>query len=209
MDVLRTISTAAKNTPPDFYLAYLNTPDWRSRRNRALLLANWRCQRCASKRDLQVHHVTYERLGAEWDQDLEVVCRDCHEGHHIDEMSESEHRLMLKLASEVLHGHEFESIADLSDRVKTACVKARISYNAHQVSKALGLLCGVSRNTPTFQSTVGRTPTNRRPPTAAEAREIVHRLGLQSAIRTMPSAAPSQVDIYAPVYVEYVEHDRY
>jgi hypothetical protein len=32
--------------------------------------------------DLQVHHRTYERRGAELADDLVVVCRQCHEIHH-------------------------------------------------------------------------------------------------------------------------------
>lgn len=208
MDVIPTIRTAANNTPPDFYQAYLNTPDWRTRRNRALKLANWQCGRCASKRELNVHHKTYERLGAEWDQDLEVVCRDCHEGHHLDEMSESEHRLFLKLAASALRGHELDPIAELSDRIKDACGKAKIRYDAHQVEKALGLLCGTSKRQPSAKPSFG-SPVDGRPATAAEARELLHRLGFHPAIKVMPTAAPSTIDIYAPVPVERVDHDRY
>src|ERR1051325_9849771 len=152
MEVIPRISTPAKSTPPEFYRAYLNTSDWCRRRNRALKAAFYRCQQCNSKRDLQVHHKTYERLGAEWDQDLEVLCRDCHEGHHVEEMAASEHRMFLKLASEVIRGHELDPIADLADAVKAACAKRKIQYNAHQVDKALHLLCGKSKYVATPQT---------------------------------------------------------
>ena len=80
MSVIPASSAASR----EFYLAYLNSPAWRATRNRALRLANWTCQQCGGKRDLQVHHRSYERLGREWDQDLEVVCDDCHREVHIE-----------------------------------------------------------------------------------------------------------------------------
>lgn len=64
------------------YAEYLQSPWWRAKRNDALRAARYRCQRCESKRELQVHHLTYERIGAELPGDLEVLCRGCHLGEH-------------------------------------------------------------------------------------------------------------------------------
>lgn len=36
------------------------------------------CQRCGWQGATEVHHLTYERRGAEWLEDLQYLCRDCH-----------------------------------------------------------------------------------------------------------------------------------
>lgn len=62
---------------------YLNSPHWRSRRLVALQKADWTCAGCGLRsRRLDVHHLTYERIGQELDEDLEVNCRACHEKEH-------------------------------------------------------------------------------------------------------------------------------
>ncbi len=38
-----------------------------------------RCQRCGSRCFLELHHLHYETLGAETEQDVELVCKECHE----------------------------------------------------------------------------------------------------------------------------------
>lgn len=67
------------------YSAYLATAAWRQRRERAIARAGRRCQLCnASEQEshLQAHHRTYERLGAEAEGDLTVLCTECHEYFH-------------------------------------------------------------------------------------------------------------------------------
>lgn len=66
------------------YSKYLQTPHWRYLRNRVLEEANWRCRWCTSEKDLQVHHLTYKRLGCELRRDLIVLCGNCHVGTHHD-----------------------------------------------------------------------------------------------------------------------------
>lgn len=65
----------------DFYHNYINSQLWRQRRKARIALAGGCCEhvypdgsRCGSTRFLSVHHNTYERLGAELDQDLDVLC---------------------------------------------------------------------------------------------------------------------------------------
>jgi 5-methylcytosine-specific restriction endonuclease McrA len=61
------------------YMRYLQSSDWRKRRKRLIKEACGCCQRCGRERKaLQVHHITYERLGCELDTDLMVVCPACH-----------------------------------------------------------------------------------------------------------------------------------
>jgi len=51
-----------------------------------LILADWQCQqvnadgeRCLSRSNLDIHHLTYERIGEELPTDVKVLCRF----HHI------------------------------------------------------------------------------------------------------------------------------
>ena len=65
------------------YREYLQTPEWQKTRAAALMRAGHRCSLDSTHRsDLDVHHNTYERLGAELAGDLVVLCRDCHRRHH-------------------------------------------------------------------------------------------------------------------------------
>lgn len=126
----------------DFYLAYLNSTDWRRRRNAALQRVGWRCERCGRKRDLNVHHKTYERLGAENPEDLEVLCVDCHEGEHVKQLEESDSRVYLKIASEAFREHQFASIGDIAEHAKQLCASHKIPYSGPELHRAIGLLTG-------------------------------------------------------------------
>lgn len=60
------------------YPEYLESEEWRHRRRNVIHRAQSRCEQCGSRRSLQVHHLTYERLGREHDDDLLVLCARCH-----------------------------------------------------------------------------------------------------------------------------------
>jgi hypothetical protein len=65
------------------YRRYLRTPEWRRTRAAALLRAGHACSLDVTHTaQLEVHHRTYERLGAELDGDVTVLCRACHRRHH-------------------------------------------------------------------------------------------------------------------------------
>lgn len=73
------------------YAAYLRTPHWHTMRAAKLADSDYQCERCGEfgRRGLggvwlgiQVHHLTYERLGSERLSDLEVLCICCHEDEH-------------------------------------------------------------------------------------------------------------------------------
>lgn len=70
------------------YEAYLASSAWKVKRENAIARAGGRCERCHFPFtsfeeefvcELQVHHLTYERLGKEKPSDLMVVCIACHE----------------------------------------------------------------------------------------------------------------------------------
>tara|TARA_B100000900_G_scaffold414938_2_gene443134 strand:- start:210 stop:875 length:666 start_codon:yes stop_codon:yes gene_type:complete len=61
------------------YSAYLHSAHWKKTRSEALMRAGYKCQACSTKEEiLDVHHNSYDRLGAEEPQDLIVLCRTCH-----------------------------------------------------------------------------------------------------------------------------------
>lgn len=60
------------------YNDYLQSEAWRVRRKWKLEQADFRCQVCNAGGELHVHHRTYDRLGSERENDLTVLCQDCH-----------------------------------------------------------------------------------------------------------------------------------
>ena len=72
------------------YEGYLQSKKWANLRHRKLAYENYTCKRCGYsafnnydiERTLDVHHLTYERLGDENFDDLIVLCRNCHEKEH-------------------------------------------------------------------------------------------------------------------------------
>ena len=65
------------------YNDYLQTPEWREKRERVLFKAKFMCGICGVHPDqFHIHHITYERRGYEWDSDLMAICVDCHDKHH-------------------------------------------------------------------------------------------------------------------------------
>lgn len=69
------------------YRQYISSPEWQKRR-KEFLAHHSHCERCliprwlaeiAYDQDLNIHHKAYENLGNEDDDDLEALCRRCHE----------------------------------------------------------------------------------------------------------------------------------
>lgn len=126
---------------PDFYRSYLNSPTWRTKRNAALKRANYRCSRCGSKRDPNVHHKTYERLGNELDSDLEVLCFTCHNGHHLSESYAEPSRIYVRIVSEIVANNPLAQIADIAADAKTMCVQLKVKIDVPLIDKAISLVC--------------------------------------------------------------------
>jgi hypothetical protein len=61
---------------------YLPSDYWKELRERVVVNQGYRCRRCGSTVDCVVHHRTYERLCREELEDLEVLCRRCHDTLH-------------------------------------------------------------------------------------------------------------------------------
>ena len=213
MEVTPEIRTPRDSAARTFYLAYLNSPSWRITRNHALRRAQYRCERCGASRNLQVHHKSYERLGREWDQDLEVLCEGCHDQHHAVKQAQTGDsiRIYLKLVGMTMHDKSITTFADLSEAVKKQCATLHIPYDSDRIGQAIALATGKAKPRASVREhedlVVSHEPINK-----ADALRIMFSLSErqreQPVIRTMPSS-PSRIDIYGPIPREGVEHDRY
>lgn len=68
------------NHPTDFnYGQYLASREWALRKQAVARRSGGTCERCLRNPANQVHHLTYEHLGNEPLEDLQHVCRPCHE----------------------------------------------------------------------------------------------------------------------------------
>ena len=65
------------------YAEYIRSEGWREKAQLRKAIDGNRCVLCGSADNLQVHHVTYERLGHEdVERDLVTLCMGCHEYAH-------------------------------------------------------------------------------------------------------------------------------
>jgi len=64
------------------YHEYIQTAEWRQKAELKKKSVNHCCQVCNSSDNLHVHHRTYENMGNERDNDLTVLCKDCHQLFH-------------------------------------------------------------------------------------------------------------------------------
>jgi hypothetical protein len=68
------------------YAEYLQSDQWLELRTKILRRDKYRCQWTGKSMTpgdpLQVHHLTYERVGCEHMDDLVTVCRSAHKAHH-------------------------------------------------------------------------------------------------------------------------------
>lgn len=173
------------------YAQYLQTGHWRTVRDRALRRAGFRCSKCSTKRDLQVHHLTYARRGAELDDDLEVLCRGCHLGLHVHE-SQQGIGVYLKLVREALRAGQFDTISDLAEDVKVRCALARITYRDGQVQAAIARV--ETEDKLTLGAIVPKKFTEllhagkfNEPFTRAEAAGLIAKFAAQGLIKPMPT----------------------
>lgn len=65
------------------YREYIRSDEWRNKARDAITRSTGRCAMCGTRKNLTVHHNTYERIGNELPTDLTVVCWKCHRRHHL------------------------------------------------------------------------------------------------------------------------------
>lgn len=62
------------------YIDYLKSSTWRKRCNQLKKQRGNRCENCQAEGvRLEVHHLNYDHLGHEQDDDLMILCEGCHE----------------------------------------------------------------------------------------------------------------------------------
>lgn len=76
--VFRTIRALHK----ELYHDYLQSPEWKAKRNAVLERDKHKCRICDGKAD-RVHHMTYDRKFNEPLYDLISVCKECHTMIHL------------------------------------------------------------------------------------------------------------------------------
>ncbi len=64
------------------YHKYLLSDEWAQIKIDLFEVRGRKCERCGSKSNIQVHHLTYKNIFNEEPEDLEVVCRKCHKLEH-------------------------------------------------------------------------------------------------------------------------------
>lgn len=178
------------------YAAYLQSSTWRRRRDRALRDAGYRCEDCDARKGLQVHHLSYAVLGGlEPKRALRVVCRECHEGAHVEQDKREHAGVYVALVSDVLKRERFTCWADLLDATKDACRRVGLRWRMDHVYMAARELDAKRKgifDAPT-KPVVHVTPvTDDRPIGRADAERIIRALNIKIGFRDIPSIA------YAP-----------
>ena len=100
------------------YQEYLKSGEWDLLRGLKLKSAKYACEGCGeSGLVLDIHHLTYERIGFELLTDLVVLCRECHEKVHNPKVDEWNEYLTLK--SDVRPKHRIAKDIELMNLVRS------------------------------------------------------------------------------------------
>jgi hypothetical protein len=88
------VGEAMKST----YKEYLQSEQWRQNREKRLQIDGRMCAVCGSKKDLNVHHISYRNIGNEnIEKDLITLCHPCHAMlHRIKVQSEEEYKIAVE-----------------------------------------------------------------------------------------------------------------
>lgn len=88
---------------------YINSPKWKAKRQMVLERDNFRCRKCGTGKNLDVHHITYEHIGNEPLDDLVTLCRNCHENvHKYDFENKKLESNAEAVSSDFLYGIDYE-----------------------------------------------------------------------------------------------------
>ncbi len=64
------------------YDEYIQSEEWAERRSDYFLRHRRSCRACGARKDIHLHHHTYDRLFSELDEDLVALCDGCHKQVH-------------------------------------------------------------------------------------------------------------------------------
>ncbi len=68
--------------PKTRYEEYHLSPEWKTLKTKVIKRAKYTCEGCGEADKLEVHHLTYERIGEELMIDLVALCFVCHKKAH-------------------------------------------------------------------------------------------------------------------------------
>ena len=161
------------------YHDYLQTPEWRRRRTRSLMLAAWQCEwpECGSRDRLEVHHRRYDTLGAEEDADVRVFCYAHH--HALHTRANDLRRVHWRVIRDVINSGPFASIGDFTEAAKVRFARLRIRVDPYALNEMLHVsLQEVAIDAPDHpvRVSVADDPAHIN---EAEAREVLAGLGIQ------------------------------
>ena len=75
------------------YEAHIRSAQWKQMRKALFTMRGELCEGCGyGSATLQIHHLTYERLGNERFADLKILCRRCHAEADFDRAAEVEEK---------------------------------------------------------------------------------------------------------------------
>lgn len=77
-DPMRAADTVNFDTWQKAYEHRIRSSDWKKLKAEVIKARGYKCERCGSGYRLDLHHKTYERLGCERPDDVELVCKWCH-----------------------------------------------------------------------------------------------------------------------------------
>lgn len=64
------------------YKKYISSKEWKEKKEEVFNQRGKECEQCGYQYRLHVHHLTYERLGNERLEDLQILCFQCHMSKH-------------------------------------------------------------------------------------------------------------------------------
>jgi hypothetical protein len=144
-----------------------------------------------------VHHTSYERLGCERDEDLEVVCRGCHLGHHYNETQDGI-GIYARVLSAVIQDFPEAEFSDVIEEAKRRCAKANIRLHPDRFNAAVARVNSrINFRAPEQKRELYEQSRDDQPLTRAEAAGFLAKLGAMAAIKHMPQAKPLTERSYA------------
>ena len=82
IELIQSILYDNKYSKTKDYANYIGSLEWRNKRTLVIQRDNFMCQQCGSKKELRVHHKTYEHFKDEPLEELTTLCVSCHNKLH-------------------------------------------------------------------------------------------------------------------------------
>ena len=82
---LARIQHAERGRFTQFYQRYLQSPEWKAKRELVIKRCSGMCEGCGVQPVTEVHHSTYRHFGSEFLFELRGLCQGCHERLHSEE----------------------------------------------------------------------------------------------------------------------------